>query len=504
MLFRSPTITGTTPNSNCGSGTVVLGATSSAGTVNWYAAATGGTALGTGNSYTTPVISVNTTYWVDATISGCTTTSRTSVLASINTTPTITNVFPSSHCGPGTVVLSATASAGTINWYDVPTGGTSLAVNTVFTTPTLSVTDTFYVDATIGNCPSSTRTIVIASIKPIPPTPTGTGGNNCGTGTVGLTASATSGTVTWYNASTGGSPLGTGPGYTTASISATTTYYIEAVLNGCPSAPRIPVVATITTMPSITATTPDTVCGPASATLVATPSHGTVSWFASATGGTALGTGNSYNTPNLTVNTTFYASVTDSGCTSARTGVLAKVDSAAVPGAVHAATAPLDTINVGGNTGTLSLTGYVGSIVQWERNTNGGTFNALAGTSNLTSYNEVLSAVGDYIYRVKIQRGICPAVYSTGDTIFVRILGIEELENNKLFIYSYDKNIYIKNPTTEKISEVIVYNLAGEEVKRLVPENNSLVEIPMHVATSNYVVKVVTKKQAYSTKIFLK
>ena len=41
-----PTITGTTPGSRCGTGTVILGASASAGTINWYAAATGGTILG--------------------------------------------------------------------------------------------------------------------------------------------------------------------------------------------------------------------------------------------------------------------------------------------------------------------------------------------------------------------------------------------------------------------------------------------------------------------------
>ena len=40
-----PTITGTTDNSRCGTGTVVLSATASAGVVNWYAASTGGASL---------------------------------------------------------------------------------------------------------------------------------------------------------------------------------------------------------------------------------------------------------------------------------------------------------------------------------------------------------------------------------------------------------------------------------------------------------------------------
>ncbi len=78
-----PTIIGI-PGSRCGTGTVVLGATPSAGTVNWYDALTGGTLLGTGTSFTTPYISSNTTYYAEAIQNACSSTSRTAILASIN------------------------------------------------------------------------------------------------------------------------------------------------------------------------------------------------------------------------------------------------------------------------------------------------------------------------------------------------------------------------------------------------------------------------------------
>ena len=68
-----PTITGTTPDSRCGTGTVTLGATALAGTIHWYAASTGGLSLGTGTSFTTPSLSSTTTYWDDATEGDCTT-----------------------------------------------------------------------------------------------------------------------------------------------------------------------------------------------------------------------------------------------------------------------------------------------------------------------------------------------------------------------------------------------------------------------------------------------
>jgi gliding motility-associated-like protein len=60
-------ITATAPATRCGIGTVEISALATAGAVvNWYAAATGGPSLGAGTSFTTPVISTNTTYYAAA------------------------------------------------------------------------------------------------------------------------------------------------------------------------------------------------------------------------------------------------------------------------------------------------------------------------------------------------------------------------------------------------------------------------------------------------------
>ncbi len=70
-----PVVTSTTPGSVCGMGTVDLGATGSAGsTLNWYDVASGGSSIGTGTSFTTPVISTTTDYYVSANVGGAGTT----------------------------------------------------------------------------------------------------------------------------------------------------------------------------------------------------------------------------------------------------------------------------------------------------------------------------------------------------------------------------------------------------------------------------------------------
>ncbi|MDQ6527943.1 gliding motility-associated C-terminal domain-containing protein [Flavobacterium sp. LHD-85] len=165
VVNAKPTITTITSNSRCGAGEVTLEATASAGTINWYAAATGGTSLGTGESFTTPSLSASTFYYVDATENGCTTPTRTEVKATINTVPTINSTTEGSICGSGSVRLTATASTGvTINWYADPTSSTVLGTGTTFNTPALTATTTYYVGAVASSGCTSTSRIAVAAV----------------------------------------------------------------------------------------------------------------------------------------------------------------------------------------------------------------------------------------------------------------------------------------------------------------------------------------------------
>ncbi|TNE52662.1 MAG: choice-of-anchor D domain-containing protein, partial [Bacteroidetes bacterium] len=283
-------ITGTTPGSRCDAGTVGLSATANGGTMSWFAASSGGSSLQTGGSYTTPSISSTTSYWVETSSNGCT-TARTEVVATVNTTPSITGTTPGSRCDAGTVDLSATASAGTMNWYNVPSGGSSQQTGGSYTTPSISSTTTYYVDATNNGC-TSARTSVAATVNTTPSITGSTPGSRCDAGTVDLSATASAGTMNWYNVPSGGSSQQTGGSYTTPSISSTTTYYVDATDNGCTSA-RTSVAATVNTTPSITGTTPGSRCDAGTVDLSATASAGTMNWYNVPSGGSSQQTGGS-------------------------------------------------------------------------------------------------------------------------------------------------------------------------------------------------------------------
>lgn len=117
-INTTPTITGTTPATRVGTGTVTLGATASAGTISWYANATGGSALGFGTSFTTPSISTTTTYYVESVNGTCTSTPRIAVIATV--------IFPEIDIqGNATSIPDGDTTATTADWTDFSTTATT-------------------------------------------------------------------------------------------------------------------------------------------------------------------------------------------------------------------------------------------------------------------------------------------------------------------------------------------------------------------------------------------
>ena len=312
----NPQITGTTPAQICGPGSLTLGATTSLGRINWYASATGGTVLDTGITFITPVITTTTTYYIDAVYNGCFSSSRTPVIATIKTIPTLTSSNSNSRCGAGSLVLSATTSAGIIDWYAASTGGVSLGTGINFNTPSISATTIYYAEVTANGCVSASRTPVTATIIPQPTITSVTPAGSCGSGSVVLKATTNAGIISWFSASTGGIALDTGLTFTTPVIFAPTTYYVEVKLNNCTSATRTPVLASIYSNPNITGTVSVTGCAGEKVVLSATASTGIINWYTASTGGTSIATGNSFTTPVLTTTTTYYVDATANGCTS--------------------------------------------------------------------------------------------------------------------------------------------------------------------------------------------
>ena len=279
--------------SNCGPGTVTITASGGApagGTYNWYAASSGGSPLqsSAATSYTTPSISVNTTYYVSYT-SGGVESNRTAVTVTIKPAPVIAYATPQTYIyGTAITALTPTNSGAAPTGYSVsPALPAGLSFST--TTGTISGTATVIVPANnytvTATSASGCTAMATINITVTPPAPTATGGSVCGSGTVTLTASGgnpAGGTYNWYVLSSGGvaSQSSTATTFTTPSISTTTTYYVSYTSSGVESN-RTAVTATVNPLPAstFTATSPVSVGGSSTITYTGSdPASSTYNW----------------------------------------------------------------------------------------------------------------------------------------------------------------------------------------------------------------------------------
>ncbi len=119
-----PPVPESTPFFHCGAGSVTLNAVPAANiNLEWYDVPAGGTSLGSGNSFTTPVISNTTTFYaqaVDITVSGgCPNPARTPFIAEIRPIPSVANAITTEAICSGTsptLNLASTPDLASFSW----------------------------------------------------------------------------------------------------------------------------------------------------------------------------------------------------------------------------------------------------------------------------------------------------------------------------------------------------------------------------------------------------
>jgi hypothetical protein len=490
-----PTITGTSPVERCGAGSVTLGATASAGVIDWYINPTGGSSLGTGTSFATPVISNSTTYYVDATSNGCTTSSRTAVLATVHVLPTITVSPDVAICSGSNTTLTAgggssyvwspssglssssgtsvTASPTATTTYTVTGTDSNGCSNTATTTVTVNELPTFssvaancapdllsysvLVTVSSGSLTSTEGTVVNTSgndwtVSSIPTgtntTLTVTDANSClntsvvtapdcscptinapvsggnhqyctGSSVPEISASVASGeTVDWYSVSSGGTSLSTGLTYTPSSAG---TYYAEArnTTSNCKSSTRTAVTITENPNASISLTSAS---GTDGQTVCINSPIDNITYLVGGGGtnagvtGLPSGLSGNFNAGVFTISGsptasgTFNYTVTTTGtCSQTSANGTVTVDQATVGGTISGGAS---SICLGTSTGTLTLSGYTGTIVRWERQINSGGWNSV-GSGGSSTFSETPYSSGTWEYRVVVQNGVCAPEYSS-------------------------------------------------------------------------------------------
>jgi len=329
--------------------------------------------------------------------------------------------------------VSLSGHNGNILFWQLSTDGGATWINIGNTNPNqtyfnLNQTTCYRAVVQNGTFPVDTSTFVCINI--FPPTIAGTlsgGGVFCGTNASGvLTLTGTVGNilnweysinngVTWF-------PIAnTTNTENINSVTQTTLFRVIVQSGGCPNDTSN--IDTVVVTPQTVAGTvsgPNTVCsGNNSGTLTLAGHTGTIiDWIFSinsgATWNSLSNTTTSYSFNNI-AQTTWYKAIIQSGtCNLDSTATkIITVDPPSVAG----------TLTGGGTfcgsnaSGTLTLTGNTGNIVNWEYSINNGvTWLPITNTTNTETYTSLTQTT---LYRVNVQSGACPIVTSNIDTVTV-------------------------------------------------------------------------------------
>lgn len=463
-LYRAVVQNGVCASVNSGAATLTVDPVSVGGILNGSATACGGS-----NSGTLTLINYVGTIqgWISSTDGGVTWTAIANTTANHNYTNVLTTTQFAVIVASG-VCSNDTSSIATIT-VDAPTvGGTTATADTVcagsnsgtitltghtgsvlhwessidggVTWNTLSntsasqsynnimVTTLYRATVQSGVCPSDTSSSTTITVDPLAVGGTVNGSATvCASGNSGtMTLSGSIGSIVGWESSIDGGVTWTPIANTTTSevytnLTQTTDYRVIVSSGVCSN--DTSTVGTITVDPISnggTLSMDDTVCASSNfGTLTLVGYTGTIqNWEVSTDGGmtwsTISNTTASQNYLNLTATTSYRVNVVSGSCSpTTSNAVTITVDPLAVGGTLNGTTTFCDTIN----SGTLTLTGSIGSIANWESSTDGGlTWTAIANTTTSYAYTNLTDTTW---FRVIVSSGICGNDTSSSATIYV-------------------------------------------------------------------------------------
>ena len=132
-------------------------------------------------------------------------------------------------------------------------------------------------------------------------------------------------------------------------------------------------------------------------------------WSSGNSGIATIGSSTGVITTISTGTATMTYTITPAGCTTQTATRTVTVNPSSVGGTLGGGTSPLC---LGSATGTMTLIGYTGTIVQWERQVNSGGWSNINNGGNAT-LSEIPWSSGVWQYRVAVQNGSCSLAYSS-------------------------------------------------------------------------------------------
>lgn len=322
-------------------------------------------------------------------------------------------------CENTTATINATGTGvGNINWYSDALGQivlqTSAGINSTYITPVLTQNTVFYVGEGIGGCPGS-LTAVQVTVNPQPIAPSASSVQVCQGNSAILTAAGAGGFLNWYNVPNGGTLLGSGSTYNAGALAAGTYTFYVSEDNGTCSSDRTAVNVVVNSLPSAPTSSPVSVCEGNSATLSGTAA-GTIQWFADAGLTNMIGTGSTYITLPVSINTTYYLTQTDlNGCQSSSASVLVTVNPNVVPS--MSITASANTICAGTlvNFNSSSVNGGATPVYEWY-------VNGIAQSNNSANFSSSTLVNGDVISAILTSNAACASpISATSNSVVMTV-----------------------------------------------------------------------------------
>ncbi len=249
---------------------------------------------------------------------------------------------------PVTLTVQNSRAGFTYRWYNA--AGVYQADGTSFTTPAITAATRFFVTASSGSGCESARTTVEVTLKPTPVAPEllSTNITTClgGNAVMQVKDPMAGLTYRWYNSLN--IQVATGPTFTVNNVLVGATYTVEAFDADCSiaSATKTSVQVNVGTLDAPIVTTPNVSVSPNSRVLLTATSsnpNADIRWYDVPTLGTPVATGNSYLTPPVANNITYYVEAfVNGGCTSTRIPVNITVVTDGNTGSVPCVAATVD------------------------------------------------------------------------------------------------------------------------------------------------------------------
>ena len=403
--------------------TFTVAANGTAPTYQWYEGTSPSTtnpvARATDATFTTPVLSATTSYWVRIVNPAGTADSDTATVT-VNSPPAITREPLSSPINSGgsvTLVVAASGTAPTFQWYLGNTGDSSQpipdATSPSFTTPALTVTTHYWVRATngLGITDSQTATVTL-QFSPVFTTPPVSQTINSGaTATFTFVATGDTPTFQWFLGNSGdiSQPVlnATAATFTTPALSATTAYWVRAT-NPAGTSDSATVTVSVITPPLIVTPPASLIINPANSATLTIQATGTApvyQWYRGTSGVTTTPVGGattaSFTTPALTATTSFWVRATNAaGSADSATAII----TVRIPPAITRQ--PKSVTIVSGKTAKLKVVASgTTPTFQWFKGAAGNTKSPVKGARSATLTPSALKVTTTFWVRVSNPAG---------------------------------------------------------------------------------------------------